>query len=100
MTNRYRWFIDKLLPPIVSDSRWFNWLLARIMYGNRPFDLDFKEKADLMSDEEFQAAYQALGRNLHRRSDTTAGQQRFPARFLFVNYIINVSNICFKRFLP
>jgi hypothetical protein len=32
VTNRVRWMIDNLLPPILSDARWFNHILAYGVY--------------------------------------------------------------------
>ena len=78
VTNRIRWVIDNLLPPIVSDARWFNRILARAMFGNRPFDLDFKEKALSMTDEQLVACACRWGDyEPYRESDTTEAQMRF-----------------------
>ena len=77
-TNAARWVIDNLLPPIVSDARWFNRILARAMFGGRHFDLDFRERALAMSPAELAAAYARFGdANPWRESDTTAGQRAF-----------------------
>jgi ubiquinone/menaquinone biosynthesis C-methylase UbiE len=77
VTNKARWVIDNLLPPIISDSRWFNRILAKITYGRLPFDLDFKERAFFMSQQDFRAAYAAVGLGVDRQSDATRGQTEF-----------------------
>jgi 2-polyprenyl-3-methyl-5-hydroxy-6-metoxy-1,4-benzoquinol methylase len=77
VTNKTRWVIDNLLPPIVSDMRWFNRILARAAYGRLPFDLDFKERAFFMTHRDFRAAYEVLGAGLDRPSDATQGQREF-----------------------
>ncbi len=78
-TNRVRWVIDRLLPPVIGDSRWLNLMLVRIMYGKGRFDLDSKEKGPFLTDAEFRAAYEATSRGARTRrsSDTTAGQADF-----------------------
>lgn len=78
VTNKVRWAIDNLLPPIISDTRWFNQILARAMYGNRPFDLDFREKLLTMTPEELQALYNEMGKwEPVREADTTPNQMAF-----------------------
>jgi 2-polyprenyl-3-methyl-5-hydroxy-6-metoxy-1,4-benzoquinol methylase len=77
VTNKARWVIDNLLPPIVSDARWFNRILAYVTYGRLPFDLDFKERAFFMTEQEFRAAYAAVGLGVDRQSDATEGQREF-----------------------
>ena len=75
VTNRVRWAIDNLLPPVVSDARWFNQLLVKAMYGGRPFDLDFKEKALTMTAAELAAYYnRSAEHDPYRETDTTPGQ--------------------------
>jgi len=76
-TNKARWVIDNLLPPIVSDARWFNRILAHATYGRLPFDLDFKERAFFMTQRDFRAAYEALGVGIDRPSDATERQREF-----------------------
>jgi ubiquinone/menaquinone biosynthesis C-methylase UbiE len=77
VTNKARWMIDNLLPPIVSDARWFNQILARVTYGSVPFDLDFKERAFFMTQQDFRAAYEAVGARLRCPSDATDRQRKF-----------------------
>ena len=77
VTNKARWAIDNLLPPIVSDARWFNRILAHLTFGRLPFDLDFKERAFFMTPEEFRAAYAAVGLGVDRDSDTSEAQREF-----------------------
>jgi 2-polyprenyl-3-methyl-5-hydroxy-6-metoxy-1,4-benzoquinol methylase len=77
VTNKARWMIDNLLPPIVSDARWFNRILARVTYGRLPFDLDFKERAFFMTERDFRASYAAVGLGVDRQSDATEGQKEF-----------------------
>jgi len=77
VTNKARWAFENLLPPIVSDARWFNKILAYLTYGDLPFDLDFKERAPFMTQQEFVAAYEALGTGINRPYDSTRRQRKF-----------------------
>lgn len=76
VTNRVRWAIDNLLPPLISDARWFNRALAYGMFGGRDFDLDFKEKALSMTPTELRDYSNRLlgGWAPYRDSDTTPRQ--------------------------
>lgn len=78
VTNRVRWAIDNLLPPVLSDARWFNRLLADAMFGRGRFDLDFREKILSMSAEELAEHFAGVEDSaVYRESDTTPRQMDF-----------------------
>lgn len=91
VTNKIRWTIDNLLPPLVSDSYWFNWIVARIFYGRFHFDLDFKEKALAMSTEELNSYFVNLGKcEPYREGDTTTNQMNYLVHFVVGKKILEV----------
>ncbi len=53
-----RFLLDECLPPILRDQRWF--FLPILKLYNKKMDLDFKEKAPLMTSQEFSHAYELL----------------------------------------
>jgi SAM-dependent methyltransferase len=79
ITNCVRYFLDDWLPPVMREFRPLNKLMAVLFHGPH-FDLDFKRKAYLMTDEEFSAAYSRLPhgrRRPYRDTDMTEGQMRW-----------------------
>lgn len=57
-TEIVKFFLDEFIPPIIRDTKWFYWPIAKIY--NKRIDLDFKKKVPFMSEQEFQAAYEKL----------------------------------------
>ncbi len=76
VTYRIRQVLDDWLPPAIRDTRLFNWLPARMLFGTEAdLFLDFKERALGLTDHEFGAIYRAAHRfvierdtDLNRRS--------------------------------
>lgn len=76
VTYRIRQVLDDWLPPAIRDTRLFNWLPARMLFGDEAdLFLDFKERALGLTDHEFGAIYRAAHRfvierdtDLNRRS--------------------------------
>lgn len=76
VTYRIRQVLDDWLPPAIRDRRLFNWLPARVLFGEEAdLFLDFKERALGLTDHEFGAIYRAAHRfvierdtDLNRRS--------------------------------
>ena len=75
ISSPLRRLLDDWLPPKVREWRPFNAVLARMVHGNN-FDLDFKERAFHMSDQEIAEAYDQLaqGGARFRDTDTTPSQ--------------------------
>ncbi len=91
VTNKIRWFIDNILPPIISDSRWFNLIIARVMFGNCPFDLDFKEKVLSFTSEELESYYNEIGKfEPYREADVTPSQVEFVTQTVVGPRILDI----------
>lgn len=75
-TNAVRGLLDQWLPPVIRESPPFGWAVRRWLGPNAlP---DFKYRAFRMSDQEFSAAYAALGgAYVERSSDTTEAQSEW-----------------------
>lgn len=75
ISSPLRRLLDDWLPPKVREWRPFNAALARVVHGSN-FDLDFKERAFHMSDQEIAEAYDQLaqGGARFRDTDTTPAQ--------------------------
>lgn len=67
-TNRIRFVLEELLPPIVRDSAPMRWLFRRY-WGSLIDDIeDFRRRAHHVTDEEYAAIYAALPR-VHEATD-------------------------------
>lgn len=76
LTNFLRTVVDEGLPPIVRERFPFAWL-GRLWLG-KGYLPDFKRRAFSMSDDEYVAAYQAVGGMVSARgADTTPRQMRW-----------------------
>jgi ubiquinone/menaquinone biosynthesis C-methylase UbiE len=77
LTNKIRFVLDELLPPLIRDSRWFMWPLFALAY--RRFDvraiMEFKQQAYRMSDAEYAAFYAQLDNSISRRRITDLNEQ-------------------------
>jgi ubiquinone/menaquinone biosynthesis C-methylase UbiE len=71
-TNRIRFVLDELLPPIIRDSGWFMWPFYVAAY--RTFSvrhlMTFKSKAYSMTDDEYASFYGSLGNSVSRLRPT------------------------------
>lgn len=71
-TNRIRFVLDELIPPLIRDSGWFMWPFYVAAY--RTFSvrdlMNFKSKAYSMSDEEYARFYGSLGNSVSRLRTT------------------------------
>lgn len=68
-TNKIRFVLDELIPPIIRDSRWFMWPFFVAAYGKFSVDdlMDFKSRAYSMTEEEYAQFYGSLGNSMSRR---------------------------------
>lgn len=72
-TNTIRGILDNWIPSVIRESRPFAWAVKRWLGPNAL--ADFKTRAFRMSDQEFSAAYAALGGTYTERpADTTPAQ--------------------------
>jgi SAM-dependent methyltransferase len=70
-TNRIRFVIEDLLPPLLRDSSLFCWL-ARRVWGQHIVDLArFRASAPFLSEQEYEALYRAHPR-IHAETDNSA----------------------------
>lgn len=69
ITTKIHFILDQLLLPILRDSKLFMYLPFRIMYGKKYAKVffDFKERAPIMSEEEFSKVYANIGKVLIKR---------------------------------
>lgn len=72
ITNRIRFVLDELIPPILRDSRWFMWPFFVAAYGRFLVAeiMDFKARAYQMTDDEYSEFYSSLGNSMSRRRVT------------------------------
>ena len=66
--------LDECLPPILRDRRWFMWLPFSLLFGRRAETfMGFKERAHLLTDEEFRGIYEETAAvHLQRPTDLNA----------------------------
>ena len=68
LTNRIRFVLEELLPPIVRDSAPMRWLFRRY-WGSLIDEIEsFRERGHYVSDQEYDAIYTALPR-VHEETD-------------------------------
>ena len=86
-TNRLRFVLEELIPPILKDSTLFRWLATSI-WGRHIVELaDFRRRAPFVSAEEYAALYRAHPR-VHEGTDNSeadssnnqAGMWALPTR--------------------
>jgi len=70
VTTKIAFVLDELIPPILSDSKWFMWVPFKILFGNRAADFfEFKDRVFDMTFEEFKGTYESL-ESVHIQRDT------------------------------
>lgn len=71
-TNKIRFVLDELVPPIMRDSKWFMWPFFVMAYGTFSVSkyMSFKSCAYSMTDEEYAKFYGSLGNSVSRRRIT------------------------------
>ena len=71
LTNKIRFVLDQLLPPILRDSKTLMRILIGILYKDAALDfMNFKEKAPFLTDEEYKAIYAKVAHaNIDRETD-------------------------------
>jgi SAM-dependent methyltransferase len=69
-TNKIRFIIEDVMPPVLRDSRFFRGL-ARIAWGEHIAELaDFRARAPFLSSEEYEGLYRAHPR-VHEETDNS-----------------------------
>ena len=67
-TNRIRYVLEELLPPVLRDSRFMRWLFRR-HWGQLIDEIErFRERGHWVTEEEYAAVYSALPR-VHEETD-------------------------------
>lgn len=70
-SNRIRWFMEDVVPPVVRDTRLFAWLMQRV-YGRLVDDLaDFRRTAHALTPQEYSDMYRRMPR-VHDDTDNSA----------------------------
>lgn len=71
-TNRIRFILDELIPPIIRDSRFFMWPFFVVAYGRLSVTevMNFKSTAYKMTDSEYANFYSSLANSMSRRRIT------------------------------
>ncbi|MGH7029704.1 MAG: hypothetical protein ACREEZ_04690, partial [Stellaceae bacterium] len=58
-TNRVRFLMEELVPPIIRDTSFFCWLMERV-WGRHIRDLaDFRRRAQFLTQDEYERLYRA-----------------------------------------
>ncbi len=74
VTRYIHLILDELLPPLVRDSRVLMGILMKLsLKGKSVYFLDFKEKARVLSNDEFQTYYKETYGILKRETDLNRG---------------------------
>jgi SAM-dependent methyltransferase len=75
-TNRIRFFLEELLPPMLHDSRLFR-LFAQAVWGRYLIDLaNFRARAATLSDREYEELYRAYPKVYDATSNSAACLER------------------------
>jgi len=84
-TNKIRFVLDELIPPIIRDSRWFMWPFFVVAYGKLSVGdlMDFKSIAYTMTEAEYARFYGSLGNSMSRRRATDLNAAS-------INYMLNI----------
>lgn len=71
-TNKIRFFLDELIPPIIRDNKWFMWPFFVLAYGKISVNelMNFKSQAYSMTEKEYADFYGRLGRSVSRNRIT------------------------------
>ena len=94
LTNKIRFVLDELIPPIIRDSRWFMWPFFVLAY--RRFDvrslMDFKQRAHHMSPQQYADFYAGLDQSVSRRRQTDLNEPclRFIRQWLAGTHAVDL----------
>ena len=77
LTNKFRFILDELIPPIIRDSRWFMWPFFVVAYGKLSVSklMDFKSRAYSMNESEYAQFYGSLGNSMSKRRGTDLNEK-------------------------
>ncbi len=72
---KMNYFIDNFIPPFLRDSKWFMYLPLKFVFGKKSETfINFKERAYLLSDDEFVRTYEYVSDVLiQRETDLNRG---------------------------
>ena len=81
-TNRIRFVLEEIVPPLIRDSRFFRWLF-RSYWGGLIDDLEaFRSRAHFVTPEEYADIYSALPRIQHDTDNSQACIDRIVSEAL------------------
>jgi 2-polyprenyl-3-methyl-5-hydroxy-6-metoxy-1,4-benzoquinol methylase len=86
ISKNVSYILDNFLPPVIRDNRFFYGTIIKIW--NSKMDIDFKRKALLMTDQEFNDAYEKLVPM--RDTDNTNDTINFVLKNIVGNSILEV----------
>lgn len=79
LTNKIRYVLDEMIPPVIRNSRWFMWPFYYIAYGGRNISqaMDFKKNVYKWSKEELIEFYSKLN-SISRNRPTDISENTIP----------------------
>lgn len=79
LTNKIRYVLDEMMPPVIRNSRWFMWPFYYIAYGGRNISqaMDFKKNVYQWSKEELIEFYSNLN-SISRNRPTDISENTIP----------------------
>lgn len=71
-TNKIRFVLDEMIPPLIRDSKWFMWPFFVLAYGKLSVGdyMNFKSRAYSMTEKEYAEFYSGLGKSVSRNRVT------------------------------
>lgn len=77
VTNKIRFIMDELIPPIIRDSKWFMWPFFALAYKSLSVQrfMEFKRNAYHMSKDEYRDFYSSLGGSVSRSRITDINEK-------------------------
>lgn len=93
-TLSIHFILDKLLPPLLRDSRWFMAPIFRLLFGQKStYYLNFKEKLPYLSDQEINHYYEILADTfIQRETDLNVESIQFIEKEIQGNAVLDVAS--------
>jgi ubiquinone/menaquinone biosynthesis C-methylase UbiE len=93
-TLAVHFFLDKLLPPLLRDSRWFMAPIFRLLFANKAhYYLNFKEKLPYLSDCEINQYYEILADTfIQRETDLNRESIHYIEQHLLGDTVLDVAS--------
>ena len=93
-TLAVHFFLDKLLPPLLRDSRWFIAPIFRLLFANKAhYYLDFKENLPNLSDSDINQYYEILADTfIQRETDLNKESILYIEKEIIGNNVLDVAS--------